>query len=127
MWSFLSVLHPLRIPIPMHEKKFRVQQENSYKITYCLGTAEKSSSSPCTAGVFVWDCGMLGGAGVKKNPTFLCLGWFKKFHNGTECTVSVIFWVKKITTNLLYYTRYAIRSPVNYKKIRCYVGQVLLV
>jgi hypothetical protein len=27
-WSFLSVLHPLRIPIPMYEKKVRVQQEN---------------------------------------------------------------------------------------------------
>ncbi len=34
--SFLSVIHPLRIPIPMSEKKSRVQQENSYKITYCL-------------------------------------------------------------------------------------------
>ncbi len=22
----------------------------------------------------MWDCGMLGGAGVKKNPTFLCIG-----------------------------------------------------
>jgi hypothetical protein len=35
-WSFLSFVHPLRIPIPMCKKKIRVQQENSYKITYCL-------------------------------------------------------------------------------------------
>ncbi len=26
--------HPLRIPIPMLEKKIRIQQENSYEITY---------------------------------------------------------------------------------------------
>jgi hypothetical protein len=36
MWSFLSVVHPLRIPIPMYEKKIQVQQQNSWKITYCL-------------------------------------------------------------------------------------------
>ncbi len=35
-WSFLSIVHLLQIPIPMCEKKIRVQQENSYKITYCL-------------------------------------------------------------------------------------------
>ncbi len=35
-WSFLSIVHPLRITIPMCEKKIWVQQENSYKITYCL-------------------------------------------------------------------------------------------
>ena len=35
-WSFLSVVHPLQIPIPMCEKKILVQQENLYKITYCL-------------------------------------------------------------------------------------------
>jgi hypothetical protein len=35
-WSFLSVLHLLQIPIPMYEKKVRVQQENLYKITYYL-------------------------------------------------------------------------------------------
>jgi hypothetical protein len=34
-WSFLSIVRPLRLPIPMCEKKVRVQQENSYKITYC--------------------------------------------------------------------------------------------
>jgi hypothetical protein len=34
MWSFLSVVHPLQIPIPMYKKKIRVQQENSYKISY---------------------------------------------------------------------------------------------
>jgi hypothetical protein len=28
-WSFLSVVHPLQIPIPMYEKKIWVQQENS--------------------------------------------------------------------------------------------------
>ncbi len=27
-WSFLSVVHPLQIPIPMYEKKVWVQQEN---------------------------------------------------------------------------------------------------
>jgi hypothetical protein len=27
-WSFLSVVHPLRIPIPMYEKKVWIQQEN---------------------------------------------------------------------------------------------------
>jgi hypothetical protein len=27
-WSFLSIVHPLRIPILMYEKKVRVQQEN---------------------------------------------------------------------------------------------------
>jgi hypothetical protein len=75
MWSFLSVVHPLRIPIPMCEKKIRVQQENSYKITYCMcisnlilaihpqsvngleelfeDQAGKSSSSPRAAGVLV--------------------------------------------------------------------------
>jgi hypothetical protein len=26
-WSFLSVIHPLRIPIPMYKKKVQVQQE----------------------------------------------------------------------------------------------------
>jgi hypothetical protein len=35
-WSFLFVVHPLRIPIPMRKKKIQVQQENSLKITYCL-------------------------------------------------------------------------------------------
>ncbi len=35
-WSFLSVFHPLRIPIPMYKKKVRVQQENSLKITICF-------------------------------------------------------------------------------------------
>jgi hypothetical protein len=35
-WSFLSVVHPLRILIPMCVKNIRVQQENLYKITYCL-------------------------------------------------------------------------------------------
>ncbi len=35
-WSFLSVVHPLRIPIPMYEKKVWVQHKNLYKITYCL-------------------------------------------------------------------------------------------
>jgi hypothetical protein len=78
-WSFLSIVHPLKIPIPMYEKKVWIQHENSYKITYSLhvcitnlilalhtqsmnglragGTflrqqkKEKSSSSPCTAGV----------------------------------------------------------------------------
>ncbi len=34
MWSFLSVVHPLLIHIPMYEKKVRVQQENSKKFTY---------------------------------------------------------------------------------------------
>jgi hypothetical protein len=34
MWSFLSVVHPLRILIPMHEKKIWVQQENSYSRLY---------------------------------------------------------------------------------------------
>jgi hypothetical protein len=29
-WSFLSVAHSLRIPIPICEEKFWVQQENSY-------------------------------------------------------------------------------------------------
>ncbi len=78
-WSFLSIVHPLRIPIPMYKKKVRVQQENSQKITYCLHvlptkflhyvpytrgalmgwrnfskTAEKSSSSPRAAGVLVF-------------------------------------------------------------------------
>ncbi len=28
-WSFLSVIHPLQIPIPMYEEKVRVQQQNS--------------------------------------------------------------------------------------------------
>ncbi len=27
-WSFLSVIHPIRMPIPMCEKKIWVQQEN---------------------------------------------------------------------------------------------------
>jgi hypothetical protein len=75
-WSFLSVIHPLWIPIPMYEKKIWVQQENLYKISYlfmCISnlkflhyirralmgtrnlsmTTEKSSSSPCIAGVFL--------------------------------------------------------------------------
>ena len=34
--SFLSIVHPLRIPIPMFKKKVQVQQENLYKITYGL-------------------------------------------------------------------------------------------
>jgi hypothetical protein len=32
MWSFLSVVHPLRIPIPMCEKKIWVQQEICTKL-----------------------------------------------------------------------------------------------
>ncbi len=35
-WSFLCVVRPLQIPIPMCEKKIRVQPENQQKITYCL-------------------------------------------------------------------------------------------
>jgi hypothetical protein len=35
-WSVLSIVHPLQTPIPMYKKNIRVQQENSYKITYCL-------------------------------------------------------------------------------------------
>ena len=75
-WSFLCIVHPLQTPIPMCEKKIRIQQENSQKITNCLRilptkflhyvpytrgaltgwrnfskTAEKSSSSPRAAGV----------------------------------------------------------------------------
>jgi hypothetical protein len=34
MWSFLSVVHPLQIPLPMYEKKVRVHQENLQKFTY---------------------------------------------------------------------------------------------
>jgi hypothetical protein len=33
MWSFLSVVHPLQIPIPMCEKKIQIQQENPQKFT----------------------------------------------------------------------------------------------
>ncbi len=73
-WSFLSVVRPLQIPIPMCKKKIWVQQENLWKLTYCLRvlptyflhythrawmgwrnlskTAEKSSSSPRAVGVF---------------------------------------------------------------------------
>jgi hypothetical protein len=74
MWSFLSVVHPLQIPIPMCKKKIHVQQKKLYNITYCLPyhqpnscnthaehewaqgtflskTAEKSSSSPRATGV----------------------------------------------------------------------------
>ncbi len=73
--SFLSVVHPLGIPILMYEKKIWVQQENSYTITLIVymyfqplilaihtqsmnsrnlsKTAEKSSSSPRAAGVLV--------------------------------------------------------------------------
>jgi hypothetical protein len=28
MWSFLSIVHPLQISIPMYKKKVRIQQEN---------------------------------------------------------------------------------------------------
>jgi hypothetical protein len=34
MWSFLTIVHPFRIPIPIYEKKIWVQQENLYKISY---------------------------------------------------------------------------------------------
>ncbi len=37
MWSFLSVIHPLQIPIPMYKKKIWIQQE------YCLGNQRKLS------------------------------------------------------------------------------------
>ncbi len=36
-WSFLSVVHPLQIPIPTHKKKIWIQQE------YCLGNQRKFS------------------------------------------------------------------------------------
>ncbi len=36
MWSFLSIVHPLRTPIPMCKKKVWVQEGNLYKMTYCL-------------------------------------------------------------------------------------------
>jgi hypothetical protein len=36
MWSFLCIVCPLRIPIPMCKNKIQVQQENSLKFTYCL-------------------------------------------------------------------------------------------
>ncbi len=36
MWSHLSIVCPLQIPIPMCKKKNCVQQENLQKITYCL-------------------------------------------------------------------------------------------
>jgi hypothetical protein len=32
MWSFLSVVSPLQIPIPMYEKKIWIQQEKSIKL-----------------------------------------------------------------------------------------------
>ncbi len=35
MWRFLSVNHPLQIPIPMYKKKIWIQQE------YCLGNQRK--------------------------------------------------------------------------------------
>ncbi len=45
-------------------------------------------------GFFVWDCGMLGGAAVKKIPHFLAyVGWYKRSHNGME--YSIVFWVEK--------------------------------
>jgi hypothetical protein len=67
MWSFLSIFHPLGIPIPMCKKKIRVQQEFCTKLlivyvyfqcewaqgTFLPKTAEKTSSSPRTAGVFL--------------------------------------------------------------------------
>jgi hypothetical protein len=40
IWNFLSVVDPLRIPIPMCKKKIWVQQENLYKFTYCLHVLE---------------------------------------------------------------------------------------
>jgi hypothetical protein len=34
-------------------------------------------------GFFLWDCGLLGGAGVKKNPTFMCVGIRKILQQGS--------------------------------------------
>jgi hypothetical protein len=36
MWSFLSVVHPIQIPIPMTKKKIQIQQENLQKFAHCL-------------------------------------------------------------------------------------------
>ncbi len=60
-WSFLSVIHPLQIPIPMYKKKIlRFNKKIRTKLAFppqqktdTTAQQEKSSSSPRVASVFV--------------------------------------------------------------------------
>ncbi len=53
MWRFLSVLHPLQVPIPVYEKKIWIeqectsQQENLYKINFPATTKKLTQLHNC--------------------------------------------------------------------------------
>jgi hypothetical protein len=49
MMALLLAKDEVQIPIPMYEKKFWVQQENLYKITYCLRLFQTYLQYTCRA------------------------------------------------------------------------------